>query len=213
MKILTEKLADLKVKLLSAKTDDERKAISAEIDSIIADATKVLDKLKLSNNEAETSRKEKEALQKIIDEKAKPDPPKEDPAKPDPDTEDGKMPAWAKTLSDTVISLQKAVADNNSKDQAGAKTELIKASLKTAGIAESFLGSIHVDGDDQESIDKSVATFKQTLIDEKLLSSEGVKTGEKGNIQNESILSYAKEKNMPGGSANAIVGRKLVITE
>jgi hypothetical protein len=202
---LVERLADLKAKLSAAKTDDERKTISDEIDSISADATKVLDKLKTSNKEAEDSRKKAEALQKEIDGKTEtPENPPENPPG------DDKVPAWAKSLALSVETLNGTVTELKNKDQLVKKTELIKTSLKNAGIPESFIGSIHIEGEDQEAIDKAVTAFKQTLVDEKLLSSEGVKQGEKGNIQNESILNYAKERNQPGGGKAFITGKKLV---
>ena len=205
---LVEKLADLKAKLKDAKTDDERTSILGKIDDIITDSTKVLDALKKANDEAKTSREEKEALQKKLD-SADPDPnPKPDPdPKPKPEIDE---PAWAKTIRESVESLAGTVKTITEKDKQAIKSNAVKSALKEAGLPETFSGRISVEENDPEKIKTAVAEYKQELIDNKLLDEKGIVIGEKGNIANENIVAYAQKKD--GKKADgAIVGKKLIV--
>ena len=206
MKSLSEKLADLKVKFTDAKTDEEKSAILAEIDDVMADADKVLASLKTANNEAKTYREDKEELEKslnAIEDKKKAD------EKPEDKEELEKIPEWAKKLSEKQDAIDAQLKAGTEKEKATAWKGSILAKMKEKELPEEFYGSINVDGETPEDIEKAVSDFKQVLVDKQLLSTDHVIMADKGNMQNEAIANYAKVKNQDGSAKGSIVGKKL----
>jgi len=171
MKTIKEKLDDLTLKLKEAKTLEEAQAVTKEIETIQADAEKVVSALGKANKEAKEHRESKEELEKKLTKLQEETKSKEEPKKdPEKNEELEKLQDSIKQLQDKLKEKEDAEKQKQTKNDLLSRLDkkLEKIPEKQRGFFKSHITVDDLDPENEELdklLDDKVNAFQKEVND------------------------------------------------